>query len=520
MRFTGSIFKPYDVILGSLAAALVVIYVQAAGGGFPLDDSWIHQVYGRNLAQTGQWAFITGQPSAASTSPLYTVLLAAGYRLNISYVVWTHLLGAVSLFLTGALGARLAEAHLPGQRFGGLLTGAALVLAWHLVWAAASGMETMLFGMFTLVLIALAWRELGNIPADGRHIVIRGAMWGVVGALTTLTRPEGVVLVGLIGVVMLVAQPQGSRRGVLLWGAAAMLSAGVVIAPYLLLNLQLTGGLLPDTAAAKQAQAAFVLATTSFPQRVWTMIEPLLAGGQSLLLPGLVCYVAAQLRARRLNRRWLVYLLPVLWAGALVLLYAARLPAPYQHGRYVIPALPSWILAGMVGTFWLVEWGRRSLGGRVLTRALMLSSLLVFIYFALLAGPGIYARDVRIIEEEMVATAHWIDEHVPPDELLAIHDIGAVGYFSPRPMLDIAGLVTPEMIAIIGDEEATWNFMRARGAQYLMAFPNQVPGGDTRDSRLCRVYSTNNPTAPAAGGSNMSVYVLAWNGVCAVSDSD
>src|SRR5690606_2879341 len=185
MRFTGSIFKPYDVILGSLAAALVVIYVQAAGGGFPLDDSWIHQVYGRNLAQTGQWAFITGQPSAASTSPLYTVLLAAGYRLNISYVVWTHLLGAVSLFLTGALGARLAEAHLPGQRFGGLLTGAALVLAWHLVWAAASGMETMLFGMFTLVLIALAWRELGNIPADSPHIVIRGAMWRRVGALTT-----------------------------------------------------------------------------------------------------------------------------------------------------------------------------------------------------------------------------------------------------------------------------------------------------------------------------------------------
>src|SRR5690606_41130388 len=88
MRFTGSIFKPYDVILGSLAAALVVIYVQAAGGGFPLDDSWIHQVYGRNLAQTGQWAFITGQPSAASTSPLYTVLLAAGYRLNSSYAVF------------------------------------------------------------------------------------------------------------------------------------------------------------------------------------------------------------------------------------------------------------------------------------------------------------------------------------------------------------------------------------------------------------------------------------------------
>src|SRR5690606_40074609 len=129
MRFTGSIFKPYDVILGSLAAALVVIYVQAAGGGFPLDDSWIHQVYGRNLAQTGQWAFITGQPSAASTSPLYTVLLAAGYRLNISYVVFSFLNEEMLLFLSRGLRPRPAEPHVAEQPVGGSRTGAVCALA-------------------------------------------------------------------------------------------------------------------------------------------------------------------------------------------------------------------------------------------------------------------------------------------------------------------------------------------------------------------------------------------------------
>ena len=32
------------------------------------DDAMISMRYARNLAQTGQWAFVPGQPSAASTS--------------------------------------------------------------------------------------------------------------------------------------------------------------------------------------------------------------------------------------------------------------------------------------------------------------------------------------------------------------------------------------------------------------------------------------------------------------------
>ncbi|MBZ0302964.1 MAG: hypothetical protein K8J31_24675 [Anaerolineae bacterium] len=514
MRFIRNHFRSYDLLLLGLAAALVVLYVRAAGGGFPLDDSWIHQVYGRNLAQAGEWAFVQGQPSAASTSPLYTVLLAVGYALTVPYVLWTHLLGGLALLITGILGARLAEQLAPKPRWAGPLTGGAIILAWHLVWAAASGMETMLFAMFTLLLVAVVWRERDVESGDAGAIAMRGAIFGIVGALTTETRPEGALLVGLIGLLLLLARPYKTGRGLMMWGFAAAGGFALFIAPYLVLNLRLTGGLLPDTAAAKQAQAAAVLGTTSLPQRIWQMIEPLTAGGQLLLLPGMVCFAIVQGRALRSDRRrWLDWLL-LLWPVVLILLYAARLPAPYQHGRYVIPALPCLLVAGMTGLFWLMEQGRRSLVGRVLTRALAVSTALVFSYFALLAGPPTYARDVRIIDEEMVASALWIKEHIPPEDLLAIHDIGAVGYFAPRPILDIAGLVSPEMIPLIGDEEATWNWMQRKDARYLMAFPNQVPGGDTRDSRLCLVFTTDNPTAKAAGGSNMSIYALAWDGDC------
>ena len=101
-----------------------------------------------------------------------------------------------------------------------------------------------------------------------------------------------------------------------------------------------------------------------------------------------------------------------------------------------------------------------------------------------------------------------------PDDLLAIHDIGAVGYFAGRPLIDIAGLVSPEFILLVGDADAMWALMEQRGARYLMAMPDQVPGDDVHDPRLCAVYQSDGSSARVAGGEKMTIYGLAWDGDC------
>jgi hypothetical protein len=270
---------------------------------------------------------------------------------------------------------------------------------------------------------------------------------------------------------------------------------------------------MPDTAAAKQAQIAPLLGMSYF-QRVVDLLVPLFAGGQVLLIPGLVVYTLTVIRQLRENHRQTLYLLPLVWAIALVLLYAARLPAPYQHGRYVIPALPSLLVCGVIGSFWLVRFGRRSLVGRVLSRGLVVATGLIFAVYGLGIGPRTYAADVETINEEMVTAAVWIAENIPADELLAIHDIGAVGYFTPRPIFDIAGLVNPEVIPLLLHEEALWNIMRENDAQYLLAFPNQVPGQDVDDERLCALYTPANPGGAPNEGYHITIYRLAWDGGC------
>ena len=495
-------------LLAVIAALWTYFYVLSGGGNFPLDDSWIHQTYGRNLGTLGEWSFLPGQPSAASTSPLYTILLSVGYRLSIDFRLWTHMLGGLALALTGIAGVFLAKHLIPDGRRAWMV-GLALVTAWHLIWAAASGMETALFSLLTLVMIA----SVSHIESLSLR---RGVNFGGFAALLMLTRPEGVILAALAGLVIIVRffKRAGIRQLIMFFAAAAAMFA-LLTAPYFLYNLNLTGGLLPNTAAAKRSQAA-ALFELSYFERLIRMIVPLLAGGQILLIPGWIVFVINTIRhgdAKMRPVRWLL----IGWGIALIALYAAWLPLDMQHGRYVIPALPALITAGVIGTLEWVRASRRTLIGRVIGAGVSISTAIVFIAFALSLGRDAYTRDVAIIDGDMVMAAAWVAENIPPETLIAIHDIGAVGYFAPRPMLDIGGLISPQVIPIIRDAEALWSLIESSGAEYLIAYPYQTPGENPDDPRLCPVFRTNNSVTESAGGTPMIIFRITMGNGCVFS---
>lgn len=537
MRSGRLLIRKPDAWIGILAALGVVVYVLASAlmheVGFPLDDAWIHQTYARNLAQRGEWAFVPGESSAASTSPLYTVLLAAGYFLQIPHFVWTFALGTLALAGVGWIGQRLSRVMFPGLKHAGLWTALALVTSWHLIWAASSGMETMLFSGLSLAVVGLAWRELPDYrSADGiAYAFRRGAELGLAGAALTLARPEGVGLVALAVFLVLLARPytgpRGSKRLALAWagGVAAAWAAGVT--PYLLWNYHISGEVLPATSVAKQAEYAIFRERWSLAEQYGRLLLPLLGGSLIVLVPGIIAGVYEFLRRIPRERHTILFLLPLGWAFLLLSAYAIRLPANYQHGRYVMPVLPHLMLYGVGGTLALLKAGRRRPSARVLSRSLALSAVLVTVGFWGI-GAQQYARDVRIINTEMVDTARWVERHVPSDDLLAVHDIGALGYFAPRPIFDLAGLVNPEVVPIIGDPQALMQMMCARGVRYLMVFPDQRPA-EPDDPRLGTereynaalghdvvkpLFRTETSFARQAGGDNMLVYQLNWPPGC------
>ena len=456
-----------------------------AGIGYPLDDAWIHQTYARNLGLLGQWSFIPGQPSAGSTAPLWSLLLAAGYVLRLPHFAWTFLLGGLSLFALALAGEGLFRTLVPQAR--GLIPVAAVLLAseWHLAWAALSGMETLLFA--ALILLVL-WRSVQ--PAAPRAWFVTGLLIG----LSVWVRPDGVTLLGPAAFCLVLSDmPRRQQiRAMLALAAGALL----MFLPYLLFNLLVQGSLWPNTFYAKQAEYAELRRLSIFT-RFFTEVSLPLIGGGLFLLPGFLVLAWQAVRARR----WTV-VAAVLWFLGYALLYALRLPVTYQYGRYFMPAMPVYFLLGLAGTYWLVAAVQAKRIGFILSRVWLLSGVAVWLAF-LVIGAGRFAKDAGIIETEMVAAAKWVAANTDSQARIAAHDIGALGYFGSRQILDLAGLVSPEVIPFIRDEQALADWLDTRQADYLVIFSGwyqTLPGGKTP------VYQTTGEYSIPAGGKNTQVY--------------
>jgi hypothetical protein len=472
-------------------AASAAFYLWTSGqSGFPLDDAWIHQTYARNLALRGEWSFVPGQPSAGSTAPLWSGLLAVGHLLGLGPYLWTYILGGLLLLAISLLGGWVFGIYQFSKAVWVPWVSVMLLFEWHLVWAAGSGMETLLLAF--LALAVLGWLAYG----------LGSRFWNWLGlglliGLTTWVRPDGITLFGPALVVLLLSR--NSRPGRIQAAIGLCLGFGLIFGPYLVFNRLLAGAWWPNTFYAKQAEYAVLQAGPLWLRyiRQW---QPLLQGVGIVLLPGyfLSCWQATR------RRNWGV-LVAALWVAGYLGLYAWRLPVAYQHGRYLIPVLPVYTILGLAGLAGWFEARSRSFLRRVLSQSWVLAAGLVLVlYWAF--GLFAYAGDVAFIESEMVSTAQWVEKHTQPGAKVAAHDIGALGYFAGRPLLDLAGLVSPEVIPFIRNETRLADFLQQQNADYLVTFPGWYP-------QLVRgldpVFQTGGTFALKAGGENMKVY--RWN---------
>lgn len=96
-----------------------------------------------------------------------------------------------------------------------------------------------------------------------------------------------------------------------------------------------------------------------------------------------------------------------------------------------------------------------------------------------------------------------IRQNTPLDTLVAVHDVGAMGYFSERELIELAGLVSPEVVPIIREESKLSNFLNKRGADYLVVFPGWY---QSLANCLCVEYVTSGSFSLTAGGENMVVF--------------
>ena len=485
--------------LALMTAALYLGYARWLTGttGFPLDDAWIHQTFARSLAWGWGLVFNPGEPIAGTTAPLWTALLIPGQLGWIEFRLWTYLLGLLALIATAALGGRLT-AELTGRRGPASLATLAVMLDWRLAWAALSGMETILFAALSLVAITEGLRP-------------RGRPWlaGLAAGLAVLTRPEALALVALlVGLKvpspMSKAQRPGARPWILDYGLGTFLvPVGALVCLALGLNWSLNGQPLPSTFYAKSDFYGGIGSLAGAGRYLLGVLTTLFFSPLLVLVPGLVGAVwRGRVRARETNGRLLLAL--ATWAILLPLIYLARLPVLYQHGRYLMPVIPAIVVIACWGGEWL--WRRLPL--RRLARVYLFAAA-AFYTVLWLNGAQVYSWNVKYIQDEQVQVAHWLRDRTSPDALVATHDIGAIGYFAGRRVIDLAGLVTPSLAGHLRDEAYLWEYLRANRADYLAVLPDWYPNL-SRQPGLELVFTVEAPYVSQAGGTNFQILRLPW----------
>lgn len=441
----------------ALAALIAVLFYLIVSSlifriGFPLDDSWIHLTYARNLAEHGEWAFRLGQRSAGSTAPLWTVLLSIGFLINLAPYVWTYLLGWVVLTLLGVYAEHVARSLVESYKSRFPWVGLFFVFAWHLTWSAVSGMETLLHGLFIFVVLTALMNN------SRRYLAL-----GVLAGLSIWVRPDGLTLLGPILFVAFLSEKSWRLRGEAI--GKTLLGFGSLFFPYLLFNLALSENPMPTTFYAKQAEYEAYWLSKTFMERVSDYLWPILASPFLVLIPGAIWWLTKNISARN----WAA-LASLIWFFGYVAIYFTRLPA-YQHGRYIIPALPIMYLWGVLGFLELVSSPKMNKRVVPLWQVTTVGLTIAFTFMAARQN----AYDIFWIESEMVTTAKWVEQNIPSDALLAVHDIGALGFYVPNPLVDMAGLITPDVVPFIRDEARLAKYLDSNSVDYLIAFPSLYP---------------------------------------------
>ncbi len=522
------------LLAAGFAVCLVYLGVEAfilSGDlGFPLDDSWIHLQFAKNLADGGGLAYNPGERVTGSTAPLWTALLALLFYLPGSLVLWTKALG-VALHLLGLRAIWLFARELDLSEAGAAVAVSFAAATTWLAWSALSGMEVPLFVLLSVGGLILHTRERRDPPRPPLSIGVFG--------LSILARPEGALLLVLaladrllVSFARRPAEPAVASDGEtpLRWRPAPWRSAvlGLLLAACALIGplvfYKVVGGsFLPTTFSAKGAELHGLLPDLQYAATILGILfraQPwltLLAGAGVLAL------------IERLGTERDRGLLPALWLIALPLAYSTisptgRGPLAGNFGRYYFPLMPVVVVLGVLG----LERAAAAIGSRVRfefagpraslpLRAILLGLLAWPTLAGLWRGPLVFAQNVANVQDSDVFVARWLADRLPPEAVLAVNDIGAIKFLLPNRVIDLVGIASPEVRAEvaaevrrgIGFEAAMLLAIERRRPDYVVVFPAWVPAV-TRDPRFRLVGSLAIPNNITMGDDSLGIWATPW----------
>lgn len=393
-------------LLAAIAAGAALHAATFAGAG-PADDDFIAYRYARNLAEGLGPVFNPGERVEGFSAPGWMLAVALAVRAGASAAGFSSIVSALACALAAWSIGRIWSRRHPGDpSFApALLVAASPAIAWH----AAQGLGT----VPVAALVAAGLDRWDRALRGGRGTLGASLLLG----MAALVRNEAVLFV------LPFAAVEARRRR---FGAAA--AALAPIAAWQAVRVAYYGDWLPNTYAAKKLP----------------FLEDLGRGLQYLALSNATIGIAVALAlavvalVRRRDRAPDVVLRSAC-AGALA--YAAFVV--YAGGdfeplaRFFVPILPVALLLACEGAHALS-------GGSPRIAAAALAAALGFEQIAQRERAGL-RESHELSEVRWARMGREVARRVPPGTRVALSPIGAFGYESRLPLIDVLGLTNREV---------------------------------------------------------------------------
>jgi hypothetical protein len=414
--------------------------------GLPFDESWIPLAFAKNLLAHGSYAYHSvGMVTSGATAPLQVLLLALlGIPFGVG-VAATFVLGILSFALAGYVLFRLALLLFDEDQRYAPAVGLLFVLSPLSVSAALSGLPSLLFTALIL-LSALFYMK-------------RKPMWFFVfAAVSVWVRPEGLIFIiaALLHLVYnhaIAKTPQradnasapASRRET----AMGAIIAVVLIAGYAVFNLTVGEGFFPNSVAAKLKY--YSAASSDF----WGDVFRFYSSSAHIALIAFAGLGVLTLLWNVLRRRQQALFMSAAFIAGSIL--AGWLIFPFVLSMHtLIATMPFFLL--------LSVWGMRApwAGGSAIVRVSS-SAVPIIIGSIAVAVAGILSVSdwedmrqvhVRMVREQLarpVAAANWIAHNTTAEDAIATHFPGVMGFYTECRIVDMTGVVFPEVIPAIGN---------------------------------------------------------------------
>ena len=441
---------------------------------YVIDDAYITFRHARNLLNGAGFSFNPGDRLLSSTAPLHG-LIFAGLGAVFGLTDFAH--AAIVLSLLSMLAVCLLTLRLMSQSKAAVAGLAAILLISVEHWFYRFfPLETMLVLALNLATIALVLN---------RHWIVAG----VVSGLAIMARPDSAVLCVVVVLDVLIRYKR-TDRATASFVLSAVLTASLWYVPAWLYY----GTPLPNTLAAKSGFASgwLVYASGLWPNML------------SILFKDHILFSAAAVVLALVGSAWTILdrsnlsLLPM-WALAHIFGYSAlRLSFPYAW--YYAPVILVTLIMACFGAVrslqWLTSIPRTWLPDSQRVHAIVGTSLWAVMGAVFLAawlfgvsGTWAFAQSYRTNyysgarEEAYHLVSDWLRQNSAPSDRVAIGEIGTLGWYSDRPIVDFYGLATYEL----RDLRKTGNWIGAIEQiqpEYVVAVRTQPPDPQLRGLHL------------------------------------